>query len=132
MSVLSAIRLATMINELGGPAHELAVNKVNVFRSDALRLGELVQQIQVRRLVFAGGGVLAARGFRVGDDFAAVRVDELALVQVLLAAQTPPASGAAGPEDLDLDLPAELHVFVAAVGAAVALVVALVDGAPRV
>ena len=55
----------------------------------------------------------------------------LAFVQVFLAAQAP-AAARGGFEDLDFDGAPELHELVAAVAAALAFIVAFVDGAARV
>lgn len=125
--VLPAIRLAAMIHELGRPAHELAVNDVDVLLREAFGFLVLVKGEEVRRFAGRARG-FAAGGFGVGDDFAAVCVDELAwegkLAQelggregggggtheeILVAAETPAA--AAGLEDGELDSATELYVL---------------------
>lgn len=71
----AAVGRAGMVHETGGPAEVAAV--ADVARLWVVFVGEFVQAEEVDVFVWVPAGG-AALGFGLGDDFAAVGVDELA------------------------------------------------------
>lgn len=101
------VRLAGMVHEACRSTHVHAV-------TDVLGVLELVKVHEVVVLVRA---LLPLVGLFGRDDLAPVRVQELALLQILVAPQTP--SALLGLEDIQTDFPAPLDDAVLAIVAAV-------------
>ena len=91
-SVLAAVRLTRVVDEPRRPAHVLSIHDVASLGREVIMVSnKFVQTVQIAGFVLSHFR-LALVSFLIGDHLAPVRVNELALYEILVAVHAPATS----------------------------------------